>query len=125
MEKTMICINCPRGCTLHVSEENGEIHVSGNSCPRGEAFGRQEMIQPMRTIATTVRTVFPEVPVLPCRVNKEIPKEKIRAVMTAVNQIIVTERIGRGDVILKDVEHTGADVIATSSILKEEDTYGV
>ena len=125
MKKTMICINCSRGCTLEVKDENGEISVSGNSCPRGEKFGRQEMIQPMRTIASTVRTVFDEVPVLPCRVNREIPREKIPAVMHAINQVLVKERIGRGDIIIKDVEHTGADVIATSSILKEEDTYGV
>ncbi|MCH4014238.1 MAG: DUF1667 domain-containing protein [Solobacterium sp.] len=125
MKKTMICINCPRGCTLEVTDENGEISVHGNSCPRGETFGRQEMIQPMRTISSTVRTVFDEVPVLPCRVNREIPKEKIPDVMHAINQTLVKERIGRGDIIIKDVEHTGADVIATSNILKEEDTYGV
>lgn len=125
MKKTMICINCPRGCTLEVTDDNGEIRVSGNSCPRGEAFGRQEMICPMRTISSTVRTVFAEVPVLPCRVSQEIPKEKISDVMRAINQAVVRTRIGRGEVIIKDVEHTGADVIATSNILKEEDTYGV
>jgi CxxC motif-containing protein len=125
MKKTMICINCPRGCTLEVSNENGEIQVTGNSCPRGEAFGRQEMICPMRTISSTVRTIFPEVPVLPCRVSQEIPKEKISDVMHAINQAVIRTRIGSGDVIIKDVEHTGADVIATSNILKEEDTYGV
>ncbi|MGI6178069.1 MAG: DUF1667 domain-containing protein [Eubacterium sp.] len=125
MKTKMICINCPRGCNLEVSEENGTVTVTGNACPRGEAFGRQELICPMRTISSTVRTVFPEVPVLPCRVSKEIPKSKIMEVMEAVDHAVVRTRIGRGDVIIHDVAHTGADIIAASNILKEEDTYGV
>ena len=30
--KELICIVCPRGCHLHVDDENGYT-VSGNSCP--------------------------------------------------------------------------------------------
>ncbi len=37
-EKNLICINCPLGCPLTVTLENGEVKtVTGNTCPRGEA----------------------------------------------------------------------------------------
>ena len=37
----LICIVCPRGCHLQVDEANGYA-VTGNSCPRGAEYGRQE-----------------------------------------------------------------------------------
>ena len=35
--KSFICINCPLGCPLTVTVENGEVkNVTGNTCKRGE-----------------------------------------------------------------------------------------
>lgn len=114
----MVCITCPRGCLLTVEREaDGTISVSGNSCPRGEVFGRTELTAPKRTICTTVATTFPEAPVLPCRVSTDIPKEKMLEVMEEVNRVVVTKRVHRGDVLIPNVLETGADVIATSDLL--------
>ena len=41
--------------------------------------------------------------------------------MREVNRVTVTTRAGRGDIILKNVLGLGADVIATSNVLKETD----
>ena len=41
MEKQFVCISCPMGCPLRVWEENGEVKVEGNTCPRGKAYGIQ------------------------------------------------------------------------------------
>ena len=118
-ERKMTCIVCPNGCELTVREENGTIMVEGNKCPRGKAFGESEITCPMRTICTTVRTIFPEVPVLPVRVSCEIPKDKIFDVMKEINRVTVTERLGTGDPVIRNVLGLNADVIVTSSILKE------
>lgn len=119
-ERKMTCIVCPNGCALTVREENGTIMVEGNKCPCGKAFGESEITCPMRTICTTVRTIFPEVPVLPVRVSCEIPKDKIFDVMKEINRVTVTERLGTGDPVIRNVLGLNADVIVTSSILKEE-----
>ena len=50
----LICIVCPKGCHLTVDESNGYA-VSGHSCPRGEAYGKAELISPTRTVTSTVR----------------------------------------------------------------------
>ena len=118
-ERKMTCIVCPNGCALTVREENGTIMVEGNKCPRGKAFGESEITCPMRTICTTVRTIFPEVPVLPVRVSCEIPKDKIFDVMKEINRVTVTERLGTGDPVIRNVLGLNADVIVTRSILKE------
>ena len=113
----MVCINCPKGCTLTVTEDNGTITVEGNTCKRGEQFAVNELTQPMRTICSTVATAFPDASVIPCRVSGDIPKDQIFNVMKEINKVVVKERIHRGDPIIKNVLNLGVDVIATSDVL--------
>lgn len=117
--KQLVCIGCPRGCRLTVEEKDGEFIVTGNTCPRGKAFAISEMTEPKRTICSTVKTVFPGCPVLPVRVSDDIPKDKIFDVMREINAVVLTERIGRGDVIIENVLGLGVDVISTSDLLKQ------
>ena len=97
--KQLVCIGCPRGCRLTIDENNGEYTVTGNTCPRGKEFAISEMTAPKRTICSTVKTVFSDVPVLPVRVSDDIPKKKIFDVMREINAVTLKERIGRGDAV--------------------------
>ena len=117
--KEFSCIGCPRGCLLHVEEENGGFTVTGNSCPRGREFAISEMTAPKRTICSVVKTVFADAPVLPVRVSADIPKEMIFDVMGEINSVTLTQRIGRGDVVIGNVLGLGVDVISTSDLLKQ------
>ena len=116
--KQLVCIGCPRGCRLTVEERDGELFVTGNSCPGGHEFAVSEMTEPKRTICSTVRTVFADVPVLPVRVSDDIPKDRIFDVMREINAVTVAERIGRGEPVIKNVLGLGVDVISTSDLLK-------
>ena len=46
----LVCIVCPRGCTLQVEQEGDAFRVAGNACKRGEAFAISEQTAPMRTL---------------------------------------------------------------------------
>lgn len=116
--KELVCIVCPRGCTMCIEEKDGVFLISGNSCKRGEAFAKSEMTNPMRTICTTVATAFSDSPVIPVRVSSDIPKDRIFDVMKEINSVILSERIGRGDKVIENVLGLGVDVIATSDVLK-------
>lgn len=115
----LVCIVCPRGCTLKVEREGDAFHVTGSGCKRGEAFAVSEQTAPMRTLCTTVRTVFPGVPVLPVKLSAEIPKEQIFPVMEAVNAVTLEKPVAMGGVILENVLGLGADVVAASGLLAE------
>ncbi|NCB33723.1 MAG: DUF1667 domain-containing protein [Erysipelotrichia bacterium] len=117
----MTCIVCPNGCELTVDKNGETINVSGNRCPRGIKFAETELIKPMRTICSTVKTVFPDTPVLPVRTSSEIPKDQIFAVMKEINRLVLKERIQCGDVVIHNVLNLGVDIIATSNQLQEED----
>lgn len=119
--KELICVLCPNGCRLRVEKTAEGITVTGNRCGRGKDFAEAEITNPVRTVTTTVRTVFPETPVLPVRTDGEIPKGKIRDLIEAVNGITVAEPIGIGEAVLKDALGLGINVIAADNILREQE----
>ena len=112
----LTCIICPNGCALLAEQTDDVILVSGNRCPRGEEFAVSELTHPMRTIAGTVRTIFPEMPVAPVRVSAEIPKERIFDVMRQINAAVIETHMSRGDVVIADVLGLGVDVIVTGDV---------
>lgn len=118
--REIVCITCPNSCLLTAVEgEDGSISVIGGKCPKGEEFALSELKNPMRTLCTTVRTAFPEAPVLPVRLSGEIPKGKILEVMAEINKATLRERLSLGDTVISNVLGLNVDVLASSSLLKE------
>ena len=114
----MICIVCPKSCRIKALP--GEPpEISGYSCKRGYQFALDELTDPKRTVCTTVRTAFPAPPVLPVKTSKEIPKGRIFDLMREINSFTLEKRVGRGDVVIENILSLGADIIATSDLLKE------
>ena len=49
--KEVICTCCPQGCHLQVDEAN-DYKVTGNGCPNGIAYGKEELTHPTRIITS-------------------------------------------------------------------------
>lgn len=117
MTKEMICISCPMGCQLKVTQDaDGQVTVVGNTCRRGETYGRQEMTCPMRVVTSLVRLEGGVRPVCSCKTHAPIPKAKIPQVLEAIAAVHARAPLHRGDVLIEDVCGTGANVVATSDI---------
>lgn len=116
--KELTCIACPNGCRIISDMQNGQYVFSGNRCARGRDFALAELTAPMRSVTTTVRTVFCDMPVLPVRTNGEVPKEMIPDIIRALASVSVSTRIGIGETVAADILGSGVDVIATSNLLK-------
>ena len=112
------CIICPVGCRITVNHVDNELIMSGNKCIKGFDFAKSEIESPVRSFSTTVRTVFSEYPVLPVKANKDVPKEKIIDIICELSGIIITDRVGIGEVVAVNIAGTGCDIIASSNILK-------
>ena len=114
-KRELICIVCPRGCALSVDvDASGRTQsVSGNLCPRGKIYAEKECTNPERVVTTTVRCSDGEV--ISCKTSSAVPKALVFDVMKIINSKIVDEKIGIGDVIIKNILNTGADVVATSN----------
>jgi CxxC motif-containing protein len=113
----MICITCPQGCLLQVEKTDAGYSVSGNGCKRGIAFAEAEMTHPMRSVTGTVRTVFPQRPMLPVRTDREVPKEKMKAVARFMAEIVVEKAVACGEAVSGEIPGCGGAVlVATETI---------
>lgn len=117
MEKReMFCICCPLGCALTVTEENGEVRVTGNTCKRGEEYGKKEMINPTRIVTTTVRVKNGTLPVVSVKTKEGIPKEKIMECIKEAQKIELEAPVHIGDIVAENIAETGINLIATKNI---------
>ena len=114
MEKSFICINCPRGCRLKVDVNGENITVTGYKCKRGLDYAKQEAIHPVRTLTSTVLVEGNARP-LPVKTSKPIPKELLFEAMKQISAVRIKPPVKIGDAIIKDILNTGADIIATDN----------
>ena len=116
-EKNLICIGCPMGCPLVVTMDGGEVvSVTGNTCKRGEIYGRKEVTNPTRIVTSTVRVSGGSIDMVSVKTKEDIPKGKIFDCVKALKTVEVTAPVHIGDVIMKDVAGTGVDVVATKNV---------
>lgn len=114
---TIVCVLCPRGCELRVSlSASGDLSVRGNACPRGESYGRSEMLDPRRSLTTTVRTAFPERPRLPVKSSAPLPKPRLLEAARSLDAVTVARRVKRGEVVVADLLGLGVDIVATRDL---------
>jgi len=114
----LICIVCPNGCHLQVEKNGDDIVVKNNKCKRGICFAIKETLNPVRSVTSTVATVFPALPVVPVRTNGEIPKSKIMELMKLINSIKLDRPYKMGEVVYKNALDTGVDIIVTTDMTK-------
>lgn len=119
MTRTMICILCPNSCELTAEAQDGNVlRCVGNQCPKGEEYARQELLAPMRNIATSVEVTGGDLPLCSVRLTGPIPKARIFDAVEAIHRCRLTAPIQAGQVLLTDLLGLGVDVIATRDIAK-------
>ncbi len=115
-KRELICIGCPMGCPVTVQMNGTQvISVSGNTCPRGDAYARKEVTNPTRIVTSTVKVEGGSVGMVSVKTKEDIPKDKIFDCVRALKDITVKAPIRIGDVILADAAGTGVDVVATKN----------
>ena len=114
----LTCISCPLGCPLKVEtdEKGAVVQVTGNTCKRGEIYGRKEVTAPERTVTSTVKVEGGSAPLVSVRTKGDIPKEKIFDCMEAIRTAKVNAPVHIGDVVIPNVCGTGVDVVATKCV---------
>lgn len=120
--REMICINCPIGCNLKVYGDNEEnIRVEGNKCPRGLQYGTDEVLNPKRMVTSSVPLREDEntgiYQMISVKTSEAVPKELIFSVLKEIKSIDLKskgiKKIEVGDILLENVCNTGVDIVAT------------
>ena len=127
----MICITCPMGCHLSIERpSDNEIVVSGNRCPRGEKYAREELLSPKRVVTATCKAADGDAAGdgaaeelgsyrprrVPLRTNAAFPKERVPELLKLIYALELRLPVQRGQVAIADALGTGVDVLVARSM---------
>lgn len=112
--KELICIKCPKGCHLRVDDENGYT-VTGNSCERGEEYGKKELTNPTRVLTSTVKVTGSLHRRVSVKSAGELPRGLMEQAVRLLDHVQLQAPVAIGDVVLENVLGTGIDIVATAN----------
>ena len=114
MIKELTCIECPKGCRISVDIRDDKISsITGFQCPKGEAYAREEVENPMRILTATVLAKGLQLKLVPVRTDKPIPKSKLFEAMERIHSVKVERPLKTGEVIEKDFVVKGVNLVST------------
>ncbi len=123
MEHEIICLGCPNGChLLCTSKPGGAVDVTGNTCDRGADYGREELLEPKRTVTAVVRTDSPRVPWISVKTTRPLAKPLIPELLEELYRATAALPARRGDRFIENFRNTGVDVVFTRTASLEEAT---
>ncbi len=104
---------CPLGCGLTIERVGDEVKVSGNTCKRGEIYGKAEFTRPVRTVTTLVRLASGGV--ASCKTSQPIPKELMSEAVDAIGKLTLDDNVGIGDRFEIAAETFRFDIVITGT----------
>lgn len=113
----LTCVLCPVGCELEIGKgPAGEIRVQGNQCDKGIPFATDEVLHPMRNLATSIPVRGTEARMVSVRLSRPVPRESLFPILAEIGKLRPEAPVRRGQVLIADVLGSGADVIATRTV---------
>jgi CxxC motif-containing protein len=122
MRKELICVICPIGCQLQAEIQEGQepavTDVTGNLCDKGPEWARQEIVNPMRTIASSVLVEQGDFPLVSVRTDSPISLKSIFHVMREIKAVKLKAPVKIGEIVIKNVAGLPCNIIATRDVQK-------
>ncbi|MDR2547416.1 MAG: DUF1667 domain-containing protein [Lachnospiraceae bacterium] len=104
-------------CAVDTEGANfSELHLSGYLCAVGYEYAHKELTAPHRNLTSLVHVVGGERTVVSVKTTTPVPKESIFTCIEEIAKTTAAAPINRGDVLIKNIAGTGADVVATADI---------
>ncbi|OPY13556.1 MAG: hypothetical protein A4E66_00719 [Syntrophus sp. PtaB.Bin001] len=120
IKKELTCVICPNGCPLEITLEEGTPprikEVTGHTCKKGPEWVEQELINPVRTIASSILVDGGDFPLVSVRTDSAIPLASIPEVMKAIKATRVKAPVKIGDVLIQKPANTSCNIIATRNV---------
>ena len=110
----LTCIMCPKGCEMTITKKDNTILVKGNSCPRGEIYAKQEILNPSRILTSLIKT---KNGVISVKTTKPIPKNLINEGLKEIKNLKVN-KAKFGDTLITNFLNTDANLVVTREAVK-------
>lgn len=115
-KKTIVCIGCPSGCEIEVTQIDDTLKFEGNTCKKGEEYAIEEFKDPKRILTTTLQVENGILPLIPVRSDKPVPKNRLFDCMEYLNDIKVTAPIAMGQILVENILELGINMIASRNL---------
>jgi CxxC motif-containing protein len=115
MEK-VICTTCPKGCTLEVTRDGETVVSVINGCKRGHEYAKQELTDPRRMVASSVRINGGMHPLMPVYTSAPFPKPRIPELLEVLRGVEVKAPVKVDQVIVENVLGTGINIKASRTM---------
>ena len=117
------CIVCPVGCLIKTEKNDNDnsLIITGNNCPRGEEYAREEILSPKRMVTATC-TIASNIQAehslrrIPVKSSKACPKELIKELLTDIYKIKIKVPVKAGYKAIKNWKNTGIDIVVVRSL---------
>jgi CxxC motif-containing protein len=113
---SLLCITCPKGCTLEVTSEGEDIVSIKPGCKRGHDYAHREMVDPRRMVATTVRVKGGIHPLLPVYTSAPFPKNRINDLLVELRKVEMTAPVKMEEIIIENILGYEINIIASRDL---------
>jgi len=116
MEETkmkILCVTCPKGCSLEVTREGNTVTEVKGGCERGHEYAQRELVDPRRMVATSIRIKNGIHPLLPVYTSAPFPKPRIMELQKKLRKVEVHAPVKMGSVLIQNILDSGIDIIAS------------
>jgi len=107
----LTCIMCPVGCSLTVTKNGDEITVTGNGCPRGEIYGKNEITTPKRMVTTIKKYKGGTISL---KTDNPIDKNLINKTLIEIAKAPEKDNLKQGDIFIKNILQTDVNIVVTN-----------
>lgn len=114
----VICTTCPKGCTLEVTRDGKTVISILNGCKRGHEYAKQELTDPRRMVASTVRIHGGLHPLIPVYTSAPFPKPRIPELLKLLRDVEVAAPVTLDQTIIADALGTGISIHASREMNK-------
>lgn len=112
-----ICITCPVGCSLEVTLAGQAVtKVEGHGCKRGTEYAEEEISDPRRMVASTVRVRGGVHLLVPVYTAAPLPKHLIFELLAQLREVELDAPVDAGQVVVRNALETGVDVLASRNL---------
>lgn len=119
MNRTFTCLLCPNGCEIIVDYKDRQIlEITGALCSKGNAYVKQELLDPQRNIASSVLVSHGHLPLVSVRLSRAVPKDLIFPIMAEIRKQRIEAPVALGQVLIRNVLGLDCDVVATKHVIK-------
>jgi len=98
------------------------IKVTGQTCKRGDKYAENEIVNPRRTLTSTVIINNAGIKLLPVKTSSAIEKDKLFEGMSIINNIKVSAPIKMGDILYENFTECGINLVAGRDVDRTQES---